>query len=151
MIYFKCIIFKYTLIPVFLFLLINACSSKETSDEMQSNRPSYKKIAEERYNQNYKVSFNKDSTYLIVYYLPQNVTKGLPSPLKFFVYDSRDKKVIFQDNPANGKVEWINYYQLKVSTIPEIVTGNDEDNKKMFGNIYDVISKSKLSKQEKTK
>lgn len=144
MIYFKFIIIKNTLIPAFLFLLISACSSKETSVELQSKQPSYKKIAEERYNQDYRVSFNKDSTYLIVYYLPQNVNKKLPSPLKFFVYDTVNKKMVFQDNLTNGKVEWINDHQIKVSMIPGIVTSDEEKNKRLYGYTYDVKLKRKI-------
>ena len=145
--YFKCILYRNILVP-FLIILISSCSSKETSGEMQDNTPPYKKIAEEKFDKDYRVIFNNDSTYLIVYYLPKNVNKTLIPPLKFFVYDTNNKKVIFQDNLTNGKVEWINDHQFQVSTIPEIVTGNDEDNKKLFGYIYDVHTKRKLSNED---
>jgi hypothetical protein len=152
MICFRYIIFRNIIVPVSFFLLINGCcGSEETSGEVYQNQPSYKKIAEEKFNKDYRVTFNSDSTYLIVHYLPPNVTKESDSPLKFFVYDSKNKKVMFQDNLANGKVEWLNKHQLRVTTVPEIVKGKDEENKEMFGYIYDVISMSKLSKENRNK
>ena len=152
MICFKYIIFRNIIVPVSFFLLINGCcGSEETSGEVYQNRPTYKKIAEEKFNKDYRATFNNDSTYIIVQQLPQNVTKGIQTPLKFFIYDNEHKKIIFQDNLANGNIEWINRSQIKVSTLPEIVSGKDEDNKRMFGYIYDVISKAKLSGQDKNK
>ena len=89
MICFKYIIFRNIIVPVSFFLLINGCcSSEETSGEVYQNQPSYKNIAEEKFNKDYRITFNNDSTYLIVQHLPQNVTKGIQdSPLKFFIYD----------------------------------------------------------------
>ncbi len=152
MICFKYIIFRNIIVPVSFFLLINGCcGSEETSGEVYQNQPSYKNIAEEKFNKDYRVTFNNDSTYIIVQQFPQNVTKGIQEPLKFFIYDNKNQKIIFQDNLTNGQIEWMNRNQIKVSTLPEIVSGKDEDNKRMFGYIYDVISKTKLSGQDKNK
>ena len=151
MLYFKRNSFRTVLVPVSLFILVSACSSKEASGKLQDNIPAYKKIAEEKFNNNYIISFNNDSTYLIAYYFPKNIVKKLNPPLIFFVYDTNSKKVIFEDNLTNGKIEWINNRQLKVSTIPEIVTGDDEKNKEMFGYVYDVYTRKKLTKENKNK
>lgn len=75
----------------------------------------------------------------------------LNPPLNFFVYNNSTKKVIFQDNLANGKIRWKNNYQFIVSTIPGIVKGNDAENVQMFGYTYDVISRRKLSDHDKNK
>ena len=151
MLYFRCISFRTVLVPVSLFILINACSSKEASGELLQNKPTYKKIAEEKFNKDYMVIFNNDSTYLIVYFFPKNVTKRLNPPLIFFVYDTNNKKVIFQDNLTNGEVKWKNNRQIEVSTIPEIVTGDDEKNKELFGYVYDVNTQRKLTEENKNK
>ncbi len=140
------IILRNIFLFISLFLFLNACSSsKEGREEHQPELPIYKKIAEEKFNKDYKVESNSDSTYLIIYYSTKNKITELATPLKFFVYNTKSKKVIFQDNLANGHVEWINNYQLKVSTIPEIIKGNKEENKQMFGYIYDVVTKRKLT------
>ncbi len=134
---------------VLLFLFVNACSSSgKEAGELHSNQPSYKKIAEEKFNEDYKVESNKDSTYFIIYYSPKSKIKALNPPLKFFVYSINSRQIIFQDNLSNGKVEWQNNDQFTVSTIPEIVKGGDEKNKQIFGYTFDVIKKRKLSNLE---
>ena len=139
-----------TLRNIFLFicsfLFLNACSSsKEEKKELSSDLPTYKKIAEENFKNDYKVESNSDSTYLIVYYSPKNKLRSLNPPLKFFVYNTSEKKVIFQDNLANGKIRWKNDHQFVVSTIPGIVKGDEAENLQMFGYTYDVITRRKLS------
>jgi hypothetical protein len=135
---------------IFLFisfsLFLTACSSsKEENKELKTGLPTYKKIAEEKFKNDYKVESNSDSTYLIVYYSPKNKLRSLNPPLKFFVYNTGDKKVIFQDNLANGKVKWKNKSQFIVTTIPEIVKGNEAGDIQNFGYTYDVISRRKLT------
>ena len=70
---------------------------------------------------------------------------------EFFVYNTGEKKVIFQDNLANGDIKWKNNYQFIVTTIPEIVKGDDEENIQNFGYTYDVIKRRKLSDQVQDK
>ena len=99
----------------------------------------------QKFKNDYKVESNSDSTYLIVYYSPKNKLRSLNPPLKFFVYNTGDKKVIFQDNLANGKVKWKNKSQFIVTTIPEIIKGNEAGDIQNFGYTYDVISRRKLT------
>ena len=149
MVYFKCIILNNFFFMVLSFLFVNACSSAEKeTGELHTDQPSYKKIAEEKFNKDYKVESNKDSTYFIIYYSPKSKIKELNPPLKFFVYSINSRQIIFQDNLSNGKVQWKNNDELTVSTIPEIVKGGDEKNKQIFGYTYDVIKKRKLSSLE---
>jgi hypothetical protein len=144
--------FRNILLSVFLFFMIGACcSSNEAAGEFGSMQPAYKKIAAEKYNKNYERVFNSDSTYLIVYFSSKSVTKEIPFPLRFFVYDNKKDKVIFEDNLTNGNVKWLNDHQVQVSTIPEIISGKEEENRKIFGYIYDVITKRKLTKLNKNK
>jgi hypothetical protein len=140
------IILRNIFLFISIFLFFNACgSSKEENEKLQPGLPTYKKIAEEKFKNDYKVESNSDSTYLIVYYSPKNKLRALNPPLKFFVYNTSEKKVIFQDNLANGKVKWKNKSQFIVTTIPEIVKGNDAGDIQNFGYTYDVISKRKLT------
>ena len=151
MVYFQNIILRNIFLFISLFLLLNACgSSKEGDQELHPNLPPYKKIAEERFNKDYKVESNSDSTYLIVYYSPKDKIMNPGIPLKFFVYNTSSKEVIFQDNLANGEIKWKNTYQFVVKTTPEIVKGNDEDTQNS-GYTYDVNTKRKLSSHNKNK
>lgn len=127
-----------------ILLIAACCSSSETSKKLIINTPAYEKIAEGKYNNHYRTSFNSDSTYLFVCASPNKSNNMPPAPLKFFVYDYKNEKVIFEDNLTNGKVKWINNQQIQVSTSPEIISGKEEENKKMYGYIYDVTKQKKL-------
>ena len=52
---------------------------------------------------------------------------------------------IFKHNKAS--VKWLNDYQIQISTIPGIVTGDEEANKKLMGYIYDIKLQRKLYAQ----
>jgi hypothetical protein len=134
-----------------IFLIAACCSSNITTAKLSSDHTAYKKIADEKYSKNYNATFNSDSTYLFVYTSPKNLDKVLPSPLKFFVYDNNNEKVIFEDNLANGKIRWLNIHQIQVSINPEIISGKEEENNKMYGYIYDVLTQRKLSELDKNK
>ena len=127
-----------------ILLIAACCSSNKTSKKIINNIPTYKKIAEGKYDNQYRTIFNSDSTYLFVCAAPKNVNKVLPPPLRFFIYNNKTGKVIFEDNLTNGKVKWINNQQIQVSTSPEIISGKEEENKKMYGYIYDVTKQKKL-------
>lgn len=150
--YMRNIMLRNIFIFISFFLFLNACgSSKGEGEELHPGTPIYKKIAEEKFKDDYKVESNSDSTYLIIYYSPSNKLKSLNPPLKFFVYNTSAQKVIFQDNLANGNIKWKNNHQFIVTTIPEIVKGNGDVDSQNFGYTYDIISKRKLFDQDTNK
>jgi hypothetical protein len=139
------------IVLILTFLLISSCcSTNETSKQNELSQSSYKKLAEDRFNKNYKVMFNQDSTYLIVQSTRRDTAKNFPSQLNFFVYNSTERKIIYEDNLSNGNVKWINKNQLKVTTNPEVIKGKYSNNEDVFGYIYDVSLKKKVVKKEET-
>ncbi len=128
------------------FSIAACCSTKNTTKEKNSDNQSYKSIAKEKYNENYIVKSNIDSTYFVVASTSKKTSQNINSPLKFFVYNNKTGQVIFEDNLINGKLEWINRNQIKITTEPEVISGIEEKNKSMTGYIYDVTKKRKLSK-----
>ncbi len=134
-----------------IFLIAACCSTNKTSKVITDNTAAYKKIAGQKFSKGFNTVFNSDSSYLFVCASPKKSDKILPPPLKFFVYDNKNEKIIFEDNLTNGKIRWINNHQLQVSTTPEIISGKEEENRKMYGYIYDVINRKKLPHLEKNK
>jgi len=130
-----------------IFSIGACCGSKNISDKLSSNNPSYIEIAKDKYHEDYKVLFNTDSTYLVVFSFVKNDAEQLYSALRFFVYDDKNEKIIFEDNLPNGKVEWINYNQIQVSTIPGIVRGDDNKNNPSVY-IYDIKQKRKIKSNQ---
>ncbi len=56
------------------------------------------------------------------------------------MFDENEKEVIFEDNLANGSVEWIGMYKFQVKSIPGIVSIESD---KMPGYVFDVKEKMK--------
>jgi hypothetical protein len=132
---------------ILITVLINACCGSKESAKIQISGD-YKKIAESKLGDNHKIIFNSDSTYLTAYKLNKNSDENILPALKFFVYDLSEEKILFEDNLPNGKVEWINDHQVKVSTTPGIVSGKEEKNKSLFGYTYDVNLKKKINQDK---
>ncbi len=63
------------------------------------------------------------------------------------MYDLKNDKVLFEDSLANGSIKWLDEYQIQVSTIPGIVTGDDEASDDLMGYVYDVKLQRKLYPQ----
>jgi len=125
----------------------NNCCSSDTISSRKNNAPVYKNIAESEFGSNYKAIFNSDSTYLIVTSPSNKTTTGLSSPLKFFVFNLSENKIVFRENLPNGSVKWINDSQIKVLTEPEIVSGKEDKNS--TGYTYDIILKRKIFDEDK--
>jgi hypothetical protein len=135
---------------ILITILINACCGSKESAKIQVSGD-YKKIAESKLGDNYKIIFNSDSTYLTAYQLNKNSNENIQPALKFFVYDLSEEKILFEDNLPNGKVEWINDHQVKLSTTHGIVSGKEEKNKSFISYTYDVNLKKKINQINKFK
>jgi hypothetical protein len=141
---------KFTAFLLITFL-INACCGSKASSELKETPNSYRKIAESKLGDNYRISFNSDSTYLIAYHSEKSTPQNVNPPLKFFIYSLNDNKIVFEENLPNGKIEWINDRQVKVSIIPGIVSEVKGKNKRAFGYIYDIKLKKKIYGDEESK
>jgi hypothetical protein len=130
---------------ILITILINACCTSTKTSQMNNNSPGYKNIAGSKLGKDYRVIFSPDSSYIAACNSGKMSGNNISSPLKFFIYDLKNEKTLFEENLPNGKVEWINKHQLKVSTEPGIVSGKEDKNNKMFGYIYDVKQKRKIN------
>jgi hypothetical protein len=125
----------------------NNCCSSDTVSSQKNDVSIYKSIAEQEFGSNYKEIFNSDSSYLIVTSPSNKTTTGLNSPLKFFVFNLSENKIVFRENLPNGNIKWINDRQVKVSTEPGIISGKEDKNS--TGYTYDVILKRKILNEGK--
>ncbi|HVO73072.1 MAG TPA: hypothetical protein VMT35_03550 [Ignavibacteriaceae bacterium] len=129
---------------IFIAILINACCASKPSSEVKDPSRAYNNFAESKLGSKCKILFNSDSTYFAAYASAKNPELQSNSPLKFFIYDIREDKILFEDNLPNGEIKWLNESQLKISTIPGIVSGIDDQNRHRPGYIYDVNVKRKI-------
>lgn len=128
-------------------LLSACCSSDKIKKENKQTEPDFIKMAERKFDKDYKLVFNSDSTYLIarssVFKEPDKIT----NTLKFFIYDNQNNKIIFEDNLVNATIKWLNDHQVQINQTPGIVKGK-EDEDRMYGYVYDVVEQKKINSPE---
>ena len=98
----------------------------------------------EKYNDNFSLQYNSDNTFVLC--LKRN-KKTEPSPfpsINYFVYDIKGEILLFEEAIDRGDVKWINDFQIKISTIPGIVKGDEKNEGKGAEYIYDLKLKKKI-------
>ena len=123
----------YILPAVFLLLSCSLFCNK-------TNENSIEEVAIKKYKDNIHYLSNKNKTFTICYRKEAETALKPYPPLKFFVFDETKKEIIFEDNLANGSIEWISMYQFQVKIIPGIVSIESD---KMPGYVFDVKEKKK--------
>ena len=135
--------FNLAFVSLFLFSLpYCTCSESQTlkNDEMK-NLKKYEILAKEKFKKNYLVDLNSSQSFAIC----SNNTKS-NSFSSFFIYDILADKMLFEDSNNFSSVKWINEHQIKVSVIPGIVKGKENEEENNIGYMYDVKKKQKISK-----
>ncbi|MGD8306929.1 MAG: hypothetical protein PVF17_09760 [Ignavibacteria bacterium] len=142
----------YLLMLFALFTLSFKCSTSEESSKIKDSNDNrtenietldeYVNLAKEKFNDNYSIQMNSDKSCVLCF------TKSLDgnelAPLKYFLYDLNNEKIIFEDAVGPGSVQWINDYQIQVSIIPGIVKGEENSEGNVPGYIYDIKKKKKI-------
>ena len=107
----------------------------------------FRELAVAKYVDNITYRVNLTHSYVLCYKQSRPTSSNPFPPVQFFVYDLWNERVLFEDSLAKGSIKWLNDYQIQVSTIPGIVTGDEEADKKLLGYIYDVKLQRKLYPQ----
>ena len=119
-------------------LLLPACASSSRPPASARAAENYKNLALAKYGEGVEFIFNESETHVLC--LKQNKVKLSPAlpqdPLRFFVYDLQNEKIVYEDSIEDGSVNWISNSELQISIIPGIVSG--DENPEDFTYIYDV-------------
>lgn len=123
------------------------CALAKKEANSGGSAENYKKLAVDKYKDNITYQINLTHLYVLCHKQSRPTSRNPYPPVQFFVYGLKNEKVLFEDSLANGSVKWLNDYQIQVSTIPGIITGDEEANKKLRGYIYDIKLQRKLYNQ----
>jgi hypothetical protein len=110
-----------------------------------SNYKQLDNAAKEKFNNDYKISFNENKTYAICLKRFKTNPPMLSPPLTCFIYDIKNEKIIYQSDLASGNVTWKNDEQVEIERIPGTVTGFEPPD--AFKDIYDVQFEKILDKK----
>ena len=125
-----------------------ACNSSKVpkSEAVQSN-DQYKKIAEEKWDQQpIEYSWNSDSTMVLCMNKAKSKANNPRTALTYFVFDIGNAVVLYESSIDGGSVGWFDTNNLELFTIPGYMP-NDKT-KDDFIRIYNVKTKESISKKE---
>jgi len=129
---------KKNLFFVLALLILPACVSSSKPPASVKATENYKTLATEKYGEGVDCTFNESKTHVLC--LKREKVKLSPAmpqnPLRFFVYDLHNEKIIYEDSIEDGSVRWISNSELQISIIPGIISG--DENPEDFTYIYDV-------------
>lgn len=121
-----------------------SCASVRRDPVSVNSVAKYTKLAIEKYHNNITYQANLSHSYILC--STQSRATGLnPFPtVKYFVYDIKHDKVLFEDSVAKGSIKWLNDDQFQVSTVPGIVRIDEGANGQLRRYIYDVLLQKKI-------
>jgi len=125
--------------------MINCSSSEKTFAEKEIV---LNKLSVEKFGVSFQTTYNADNSFALVVEKAK-VTSKNPNPfLRFFIYGLGESKIIFEDNVAGGLASWKNDAQIEVAITPGTVS--TEEIGKLYGYVYNVISKIKTDRNSST-
>jgi len=135
----------FLVISILLSLALFQCKNAEkTSDNSQKETTDkYKKLAVEKLGDKVEYKSNQDGS-LILCQTKIDLPKLTGVGVKFFVYDSKNDKIIFEDEIDKGTVNWYSNMQLAMFYTPGIMRTDQARDDYTF--IYDLITKEKIRK-----
>ena len=133
---------KYLLLVIFS-LFIFSCTGSRVKQKLRDGEASYKKIAAQKYLLNVKYLFSPDSMNVACYKVEPQSKENYKPQFKFFIYNLKTNKIVFEDNSRSDKIEWIGNSKLRVSKRPGIVSVKPEENRKSLGYVYDLTKHKK--------
>jgi len=135
----------HNVIALFLITIIfSSCSNYDNGYKTDSEKPSYMKIAKEKYHTNINYLFAPDSLHIICYKTEKKSINNPTPQHRFFIYDLKNEKINFEDKGRSDNIKWINNNQIRVLTRPGIISVDPKKNIKLLGYIYDINQKKKL-------
>ncbi len=144
-------IFRVCAVVAFAFWALAGCSSSSNTKSVQSNQPQtlsksqgYQALATEKYGADVAFMPNASQSYVLCVQQSQPASGGRRAPLNFFIYDSENRKIVFEDSQVAGRVEWLSDDQIKVHVVPGVVRG-DQSGPSSNIYIYDLKTGRKLS------
>ncbi|VAX28835.1 hypothetical protein MNBD_IGNAVI01-2120 [hydrothermal vent metagenome] len=128
-----------------------SCSSVEKDakeNEVNSvNIVKLKKVAEEKYHDNFKIIFNSNKDFALCVHKNKSKIPG-PESINYFVYDISKDKITYEGNIPNGSISWESDYKIRLEEIPGIIQKDKPSSSVYILNVK-TNSKTKLDSEVK--
>jgi len=132
--------------------LFYSCAASPSQKPGKSSGPrmpkseTYKTLAQQKLGEGTDYLFNADRSRVIcLQKMKKTATRAIPA-LRFFVYDLKSGKIIFEDAPGNASIRWAGAGKIEVRLVPGIVRGDVDERAQMRGYIYDLDLRKKTKR-----
>jgi len=142
---------KNILLLFVLLIGVLSCSSVEKDVKENEvdivNIEKLKKIAEEKYQNNFKIVYNTNKDFALCIHKNKSNIPG-PESINYFVYDLSKNKITYEGNIPQGSISWESDYKIRMEEIPGIIQ-KDKPSVNIY--IFNVKTNSKTKLEREVK
>lgn len=112
-------------IILIFFIFFIGCTSNEVAKKDSENgfsKSKFLKLANEKLGKGFKLFESPDNQFILC--VSNSESNMNQSTLKYFVFQTKNDSIIYEDKINGGSVEWYSNNELKVSEIPGIIQKN---------------------------
>ncbi len=126
-----------------VFLSVVGCSGSEKECKEVAEMKDFKTIAFEKYGSDVRILPNFNESYMLCVSQEKKSAQVPFPPLKYFIFDTKNSEIVFEESLPNGSVSWDGEYTIEIKIIPGQMKGFGENNTVYF---YDVQKREKYNK-----
>lgn len=139
------LLMSYTIIAVLT--LYGCASSKVDKNSMTATmEDAYKKIATEKFGTNVQFVKSPGERFVMCVHDIKGTVKQPRNSLKYFVFDTKENKVVHEENLGSGTVDWFNETKVERFKTPGMI--QKDQTMDDITTLYDVISKTSVTKSQ---
>jgi len=146
----KRILHSFPFLLLISVVLVSFNCHKDVTKDNGKQIKSFEQIALEKYKNNIGYMYSPDSSFVACFRKETKEEANGVQQLRFFIYDIKNDKLVFEDNLRSENILWLNNYKLKVMKRPGMVTNDPQKNIELMGYIYDIKQNKKLPLQNLT-
>jgi hypothetical protein len=119
--------YLFILLIIIISIACANCNSSRQETTVKKTIKSISGIALEKFGKDHKVIKNQSETYAICLHTMKKSKPPVMNNQNYFVYDFKEKEIIFEDKIVNGNVFWESDSLVTASRIPGIVKRDSEN------------------------
>lgn len=130
---FKTEFMRFILLSMFLFLIATSCRcKKEASNSISSIEFDIQSYAKKQFGNDYMLSFNKDSSFVVVFAFLKNRPSDIFPTLNYKLLETHSLDLVFEDIVPRAEIEWVDNYIIEVKAEKGIPNSDDQSNQPMI-------------------
>lgn len=123
-----------TIVCLSVFISLTGCKPSKTQTNGEITPKSLPELAQEKYGTAATLNFNKSKSHALVSKVQKDKNAAFSS-VHFFVYEESTGDIILEEFINQGKAEWLDNNQIKVTVIAGMSGGNDS-----AGYLFNIIT-----------